>query len=153
MKQCKEKLEATLLQERQRAADGLAALQAAERKMSVEQMSSNKIEQEKAEEFRMLKELSSSQAVELQQLGKKLTSAQQQLKAEMEAKEAKEAEVQELLKERDPRTGWRKEFCYSFPATQSNRNMVQAAVAHVASTPLASFFHVEGLAGKLTNQG
>ena len=79
LKQCKEKLEATLLQERQRAADGLAALQAAERKMSVEQMSSNKIEQEKAEEFRMLKELSSSQAVELQQLGKKLTSAQQQL--------------------------------------------------------------------------
>eukprot|EP00435_Cladocopium_sp_Y103_P075047 s171_g53.t1 len=77
LKQCKEKLEATLLQERQRAADGLAALEAAERRMSAEQMSSHKIEQERAEEFRMLQELSSSQAVELQQLGKQLTSAQQ----------------------------------------------------------------------------
>jgi len=42
LKQCKEKLEATLLQERQRAADGLAAFEAAERRMSVEQMSSLK---------------------------------------------------------------------------------------------------------------
>lgn len=101
LKQCKEKLEATLLQERQRAADGLAAFEAAERRMSVEQMSSLKIEQERAAELRMLQELSSSQAVELQQLGKQLTSSQQQLKAEMEEKEAKEAEVQQLLKERD----------------------------------------------------
>ena len=104
LKQCKEKLEATLLQERQRAADGLAAFEAAERRMSVEQMSSLKIEQERAAELRMLQELSSSQAVELQQLGKQLTSSQQQLKAEMEEKEAKEAEVQQLLKERDPRS-------------------------------------------------
>eukprot|EP00438_Fugacium_kawagutii_P027526 Skav207792 [mRNA] locus=scaffold710:60656:65843:- [translate_table: standard] len=72
LKQCKEKLEATLLQERQRASDGLVALEALERRLSDEK-SSHRFEQERLEGLqKMSADLSTSRASELQHLKEQL---------------------------------------------------------------------------------
>lgn len=52
LKKCKETLEATLLHERQCSADAVAALQAFEQRMSVEQQNSHQMEQERVAQLR-----------------------------------------------------------------------------------------------------
>lgn len=52
LKKCKETLEATLLHERQRSADAVAALQAFEQRMSVEQQNSHQMERERVAQLR-----------------------------------------------------------------------------------------------------
>lgn len=102
LEQRKEKLEATLLQERQRASDGLVAFEALERRLSADQKSSHSFEQQRLEELQKIQDLSTSRVSELQHLKEQLVSAHEQTTLERRAREGKEAELQELLRERDP---------------------------------------------------